>query len=61
MTSSCKGCKYFTPIETNPPQAGVGICRRYPPKWTTDSHGWDFPGMKEIGWCGEYTQKVTLQ
>lgn len=50
MTDNCLGCKFFL-LDKNP---NLGLCRRFPPIWTSDKRGFEFPAMKTIGWCGEH-------
>lgn len=47
----CSTCRFFMVAEEKPE---FGLCRRHPPQWTTKDRGWEFPGMRTIGWCGEY-------
>lgn len=47
----CKSCKFFFPVATDK-ATDLGVCRRFPAVWTNDTAGFQFPGMKEEGWCG---------
>lgn len=52
MTEQCEGCKFF--YSEKMAEKKIGVCRRFPPQWTTDENGFQFPAMQEVGWCGEW-------
>ncbi|WIA57797.1 hypothetical protein N6H05_08375 [Sphingobium sp. WTD-1] len=71
--STCLRCVHFlqggvNPSSMSPGHAkradGVGLCRRYPPRWaqdTTDEGGsFDFPAIHQDHRCGEFQPRISI-